>query len=29
MYARPRAPQRIADIFRVMRSGELSGKATA
>ena len=29
MYARPRAPQRIADIFRAMRSGEVSAKATA
>ena len=29
MYARPRAPQRIADIFRIMRSGEVSGKTTA
>jgi glutathione S-transferase len=29
MYARPRAPQRIADIFRAMRSDEVSAKATA
>jgi len=29
MYARPRAPQRIADIFRAMRSSEVSAKATA
>ena len=29
MYARPCAPQRIADIFRIMRSGEMSGKTTA
>ena len=29
MYARPRAPQRIADIFRAMRRGEVSAKATA
>ena len=29
MYARPRAPQRIADVFRSMRSGEVSAKATA
>ncbi len=28
MYARPRAPQRIADIFRAMRSGEVSAGAT-
>jgi len=28
MYARPRAPQRIADIFRAMRSGEVSAKPT-
>jgi len=26
MYARPRAPQRIADIFRAMRSGEVSAQ---
>ena len=29
MYARPRAPHRIADIFRAMRSGEVSVTATA
>jgi len=29
MYSRPRAPQRIADIFRAMRLGEASAKATA
>ena len=29
MYARPRAPQRIADIFRAMRPGEVNAKATA
>lgn len=29
MYARPRAPQRIAAIFRAMRSGEVNAKASA
>jgi glutathione S-transferase len=29
MYARPHAPQRVADIFRAMRSSEVSAKATA
>jgi hypothetical protein len=29
MYARPRAAPRIADIFRIMRSAEVSGKTTA
>jgi len=29
MYARPRAPRRIADIFRAMRSGEVRAEATA
>jgi glutathione S-transferase len=29
MYARPRAPQRIADIFRAMRSGAVSTKANS
>jgi glutathione S-transferase len=28
MYARPRAPQRIADIFRRMRSKEMNTEAT-
>jgi len=27
MYARPRAPQRIADIFRAMRSEEMNAEA--
>ena len=29
MYARPRAPRRIGDIFRAMRSGEASATSTA
>jgi hypothetical protein len=28
MYARPRAPQRVGEIFRAMRSGEVRAKAT-